>query len=151
MLRFISILLCAFSINLCLGNSKIENTVKDTLSFFSKNILFDTDKHNIRKDYIPVLNDLINKLVSINIIGIELYGHTDSRASEDYNLALSKKRASGVKKYLIDHKVEDSIVTYKAYGESAPAEENIKISFGIRFKSNLIFSCSNWKYSRKYT
>ena len=36
---------------------------------------------------------------------LEVEGHTDDRASAEYNLKLSRERASSVKKYLVDNGV----------------------------------------------
>jgi outer membrane protein OmpA-like peptidoglycan-associated protein len=51
-------------------------------------------------------------------ITIELSSHTDSRASDHYNLELSQKRANSVAKYLSQKGIEKSRVIPKGYGET---------------------------------
>ena len=99
-LQLFWLLLFNVSSGVCFGNSKMSSSPKDTLSFHTKDILFDTDRYKIENEYKLVLDKLIKKIDSMHIIAIELYAHTDSRASESYNLALSEKRALEIKKYL---------------------------------------------------
>ena len=53
-------------------------------------------------------------------MAIEIGAHTDSRGSDDYNLALSENRAKSVKEYLIGRSIPAEKVTYKGYGETQP-------------------------------
>ncbi len=55
---------------------------------------------------------------------IEVGGHTDSRGSRRYNLALSKARASAVVKYLTRSGVPKERLVAKGYGESSPIASN---------------------------
>ena len=56
---------------------------------------------------------------SINVIG-----HTDSKGSEDYNLSLSKKRASSVKNWFINKGLQPKQVESTGMGESQPVSSN---------------------------
>ena len=63
-------------------------------------ILFDFDKHEIR----PEANDLLGKLKA-HFAGrktsqVHVFGHTDSKGSDQYNAVLSQKRAVAVQKWL---------------------------------------------------
>jgi len=49
---------------------------------------------------------------------IEINSHTDSRASDDFNLDLSKRRAKGVVDYLVSKGIKRSRLEYHGYGES---------------------------------
>lgn len=53
---------------------------------------------------------------------IEVSGHTDSRGSDSYNLALSQARASAVRRYLISGGVDDQMITAMGYGETRPID-----------------------------
>lgn len=53
-------------------------------------------------------------------VKIEVGSHTDSRASETYNLVLSEKRARSIVDYLIEKGIDTDRMTYKGYGESTP-------------------------------
>ena len=117
--------LLLFNVNsgVCFGNSKMSSSPKDTLSFHTKDILFDTDRYKIENEYKLVLDKLIKNIDSMHIIAIELYAHTDSRASESYNMALSEKRALEIKKYLNLY-INNIDIRYKAFGERFPQQKN---------------------------
>ena len=53
-------------------------------------------------------------------ITIELGSHTDSRASDEYNLELSKRRAQSVVNYLIEKGINPKRLVAKGYGETWP-------------------------------
>lgn len=59
-------------------------------------VFFDTDKHNIRADQRGIVLDMANKLREYGGGRVLVQAHTDSRASEAYNLALAEKRAQVV-------------------------------------------------------
>ena len=50
-----------------------------------------------------------------------LEGHTDSRGSVEYNLALGERRAKSVKQYLIQLGIEKGRLDVLSYGEEKPA------------------------------
>ncbi len=51
-------------------------------------------------------------------IRIEINSHTDSRASDAFNLDLSKRRAKGVVDYLVSKGIKRSRLEYHGYGET---------------------------------
>ncbi|RYY32181.1 MAG: flagellar motor protein MotB [Sphingobacteriaceae bacterium] len=57
------------------------------------NIYYDFDKSFIRPDAAVELNKIIKLLKDNPSIEIELGSHTDSRGNDDYNMALSRRRA----------------------------------------------------------
>jgi outer membrane protein OmpA-like peptidoglycan-associated protein len=66
---------------------------------------------------------VINEHGEIPSIFIE--GHTDSDGNDEYNLALSDRRAKSVMRYLIDTgKVDAARLKAKGFGESKPIAEN---------------------------
>lgn len=83
------------------------------------NIYYDLDKSEIRADAKKELdNRVIPILKKYPDIQIELMSHTDSRASEDYNLRLSAERAKSVVDYLIKKGISPSRLIAQGYGES---------------------------------
>jgi peptidoglycan-associated lipoprotein len=52
---------------------------------------------------------------------VTIEGHCDERGSEEYNLALGDRRASGVKQYLVDLGVPASRLRTVSFGEAKPA------------------------------
>lgn len=84
-----------------------------------ENIYYDLDKADIRPDAAVELNKLIRVLKDNPTIWIELGSHTDSRASDSYNKALSQRRADAAVKYIINvGGIDKNRITAKGYGES---------------------------------
>jgi peptidoglycan-associated lipoprotein len=52
---------------------------------------------------------------------VTLEGHCDDRGSEEYNLALGERRASAVKRYLVDLGVSASRLRTVSFGEAKPS------------------------------
>lgn len=55
---------------------------------------------------------------------VEIAGHADSRNTDDFNMALSRKRAASVERYLAKHGISADRLAIKAYGESQPVASN---------------------------
>lgn len=85
---------------------------------------FDTDKSTLKAESIAILNAAVTTLGEHGTIMVEVAGHTDSRASDEYNQALSHRRAEVVFDYLVDHGVAANRMTWKGYGENSPVATN---------------------------
>ncbi len=83
-----------------------------------KNIYYDLNKWDLKPSAKIECEKLINLLQSNPHITIELSSHTDSRASDEYNLELSQKRANTVADYIISKGIEKSRIIPKGYGET---------------------------------
>lgn len=88
-------------------------------SFKIENIRYDLNKWDIRPDAMKDLNSLVQILKDNPNIVVELGSHTDSRASDSYNLTLSQKRAEAAVEYIIKKgKIPANRITAKGYGET---------------------------------
>jgi len=94
---------------------KVEFNEK-ILFAFSKSDLGDSAKDNLNK-----LVAILNKYPNTNI---EIQGHTDSRGTDEYNMALSLRRANAVRDYLASQGIAGTRMTTRGFGESAPAYSN---------------------------
>ena len=94
---------------------KVEFNEK-ILFAFSKSDLGDSAKANLNK-----LVAILNKYPNTNI---EIQGHTDSRGTDEYNMALSLRRANAVRDYLASQGIAATRMTTRGFGESAPAYSN---------------------------
>lgn len=81
-------------------------------------IYFDLDKSNIRKDSEIELQKILTVLEENPTLKIGIRSHTDSRASKEYNIKLSDRRAQSTRNYLITHGIAANRLTAKGYGES---------------------------------
>lgn len=88
-------------------------------------VLFDVDKYDVRlhPEAEEVLKNLAIVLKEMDVKNLEIDGHTDSDASDEYNQVLSEKRANSVKNFLVSQGVTAEITT-KGYGESKPIASN---------------------------
>lgn len=82
------------------------------------NIYFDLDKSAIRPDAAAELAKLVKLMQDNPTWKVEISSHTDSRASNSYNMKLSQRRAEAVVAYLISKGVDRQRLTSKGYGES---------------------------------
>jgi outer membrane protein OmpA-like peptidoglycan-associated protein len=80
-------------------------------------IYYDLDKWEIRDDAKPLLDSLV-RFMEINPIQAELSSHTDCRATAEYNLNLSQKRAEAAVQYIVSKGISPERITAKGYGES---------------------------------
>ena len=83
-------------------------------------VTFGFNKSTLTPQAKLVLNELAAKAQSQPRTVIELAGFTDRIGSRNYNLALSRKRAWTVQRYLISQKVPNSAIHVVGMGEEAP-------------------------------
>lgn len=83
-------------------------------------IYFDLDKSFIRPDAEIELQKIIATMKQYPEIKIDVRSHTDSRAPDSYNMALSDRRAKSTIKYIVEKGgIDKSRLTGRGYGESA--------------------------------
>jgi peptidoglycan-associated lipoprotein len=85
-----------------------------------ENIFFDLDKADLRPESMVSLDKLVETLNDNPNIVVELGSHTDARASDAYNMDLSRRRAQSVVNYLIEKGISHDRLVAKGYGESQP-------------------------------
>lgn len=88
------------------------------------NITFDTNSSTLRSDFNNVLHAVSLVLKEYPKTIIEVMGHTDSDASDAYNLALSRRRAEAVGNHLIGEGVATMRVLTEGFGEQYPVASN---------------------------
>ncbi len=92
--------------------------------FVLENIYFGYDSADIRKDAARELDKLVVLLNDNTDLRIEMGSHTDSVASEAYNIELSQRRAESTVNYLIRNGIDPARLVAKGYGESKPIARN---------------------------
>ena len=96
-------------------------TTADSSMF--RTIYFDFDKSDLRADAREGLQSNATYLKGNSSVQVTIEGNTDERGSNEYNLALGKRRADAAYKYLVDLGVDSSRMTTISYGEEHPAVE----------------------------
>nr|WP_249219179.1 OmpA family protein [Loktanella sp. SALINAS62] len=81
--------------------------------------LFATDRYHITNHARAQLQSFFR---SANAFGFMIYGHTDSRASDEYNIRLSNNRASAVAG--VAQEIGARVVDVKGFGERQPRATN---------------------------
>lgn len=85
-----------------------------------ENIFYDFDKATLRPEAKEALNEVVKMLRDNPNITIEMASHTDRKGSDEYNIALSERRAKSVVDYLIECGIPADRLQYQGYGESRP-------------------------------
>ena len=83
-----------------------------------KEIYFDLDKSDIRPDAAVELAKIVEVMRENPKMKIDIRSHTDSRASDEYNLRLSERRAKATLEWIVKQGIERKRLTAKGYGET---------------------------------
>ena len=83
-------------------------------------ILFDLDKSNIKPQAAFELDKIVAVMNKYPEMIIAVGAHTDSRATDAYNLTLSEARAQSTVQYIISKGISGKRISGKGYGESQP-------------------------------
>tara|TARA_B110001450_G_scaffold81578_1_gene77361 strand:+ start:4845 stop:5690 length:846 start_codon:yes stop_codon:yes gene_type:complete len=73
------------------------------------NVYFDTAVYELNSNEKANVEKFINNLGRESIVEITMYGYTDDRGSDKYNMNLSIKRAKNVKNHLISLGIESNV------------------------------------------
>jgi OOP family OmpA-OmpF porin len=116
----------ALNVAQLLAQSVQKNTnLNECASLFSS-ILFETDQSTIQEESKRTLSEVIELLNMRPNCRVVLVGHADSRASDPYNVALSKRRVDATKRFLVRAGLkEPSRILVEYYGALRPVAENV--------------------------
>jgi outer membrane protein OmpA-like peptidoglycan-associated protein len=87
-------------------------------------VLFATDSSTLRPGALDRLEPLAAWLADNPRVRASIDGHTDSRGSDAYNRALSKRRAESVRAALISMGANNVRFVVAGHGESQPVASN---------------------------
>ncbi len=87
-------------------------------------IYFDTDKFDLTAEATSTVEVITKLLTAQPSLKLKLTGHTDSRQSVQYNVALSKNRVFETRKYLLKNGVEAKRLKLSWFSELVPAVPN---------------------------
>jgi len=107
-----------------LKGAKVERVGEGILITFDSGILFDVDSYSLKPETQTNAKKLAVTLNKYDDTDVHVLGHTDNTGTEQYNLTLSKKRASAIKSYLVDQKVAGSRMDIQGLGETDPIATN---------------------------
>ncbi|HET7039224.1 MAG TPA: OmpA family protein [Gemmatimonadales bacterium] len=107
-----------------LEGARIERVGEGIKITFGGGVLFDVDRAELRpaaQEELVKLATILNKYDDTNIL---VEGHTDATGTEDYNMELSRRRASSVGTFLAAQSVAVSRMQAVGYGEVQPIASN---------------------------
>jgi outer membrane protein OmpA-like peptidoglycan-associated protein len=98
---------------------KVQRLGEGIVLEFNSKILFAYNRADLSPEAKTTIDKLITILTKYPDTNIEIQGHTDGKGSDEYNFALSNKRASAVSGYLAEKGVASTRVTTKGLGKTA--------------------------------
>jgi len=96
-------------------------------------VLFDFERSNINQAGQAVIEQVLADAAKMGSVNISATGHADRSGSEDYNMALSLRRADSVREALIAGGVSPDAITVAGRGESEPA---VPTADGVKEQAN---------------
>ena len=98
--------------------------ISKTIVLDSTKLRFDFDKSVVKPEYYELLRN-VKDYVEQNDLRVLIVGHTDSKGSDTYNMALGMRRAVAVKDKLLEFGLSSSrIIGVESRGESEPVTTN---------------------------
>ena len=107
-----------------LAELQAEVTEQEIKISLSGSVLFDFDSEAIRADAETALASVAEVIRAHPDRPVRIEGHTDSVASDEYNQALSERRAGSVLEWLAGHGVERGRLSASGLGEQVPVADN---------------------------
>lgn len=107
------------------GAAALEEALADAGAVAIYDIFFSFDSAAIREESAPRLQEIADVLKKHPDWRLTVSGHTDSIASDAYNLDLSQRRAAAVKDALVTrHGIASARLLTAGYGEGQPRDTN---------------------------
>lgn len=98
---------------------------KGSSELLSAIVYFGTDLYALNEEAIATLDSLVLAINNRKISRMDIVGHTDSRASNQHNELLSKRRANAVIDFLKGRGIQSDEITLQWHGEKAPVASNL--------------------------
>lgn len=106
------------------GEYDTSDLWKDVGDEFVRPILFDFNKWDLKPDSKPVIEEIVDAMLSRPKLKLEIQGHTDNVGSQEYNLKLSDDRAKSVYEAIVQAGIDPARLRYRGFGFSKPVASN---------------------------
>ena len=97
-----------------------RNAVTAATAALTATIYFHYDASDITTESRAKLDAKVPVMSQNTTVRIRIAGHTDSRGSDEYNLALGQRRAAAAKRYLTDRGIDAARIEIVSFGEERP-------------------------------
>jgi peptidoglycan-associated lipoprotein len=94
----------------------------DTRRILEEQIHFALDRSDLGSEARAILAAKVEILRSTPDLTLRIDGHADERGSDEYNLALSKRRAAEAKRFLVTQGIDVTRLESVGYGEEQPLD-----------------------------
>lgn len=135
-------------------NGATESVTKETISIkryapegLLMTLYFDFDSDKLTRESIQCLEQFINEMGSYYFSELRFDGFADEMGSDNYNYALSARRAKSVAEFLRDHGVNVDF-NIKAHGKVRLSPEEMKEEMGNQAEGNIDWIQVNRKARR---
>jgi len=98
-----------------------EKKMASDRSAITTPIFFQFDRSEINDEGLQLLDQKVDALQRNAAVRIRVEGNADDSGSDEYNMALSQRRAGIVHRYLTERGIDASRVQIVSYGEEKPA------------------------------
>ena len=103
-------------------------------------ITFDFNSDKITEESFPVIDLLVEFMEKNPEIDLELARFTDHIGDEKYNNELALKRASAVRKYMVDKGIKSSRIDVLGFGERMTAEYGVDDEKDLRMNRRVEYN-----------
>ncbi|HEX8850103.1 MAG TPA: OmpA family protein [Gemmatimonadaceae bacterium] len=105
------------------ARQQMEDAMASARNTITAPVYFEFDRSDLSSDDISKLDAKIPLLNANPALRIRVAGHTDSRGSDEYNMALGQRRAASAKRYLTQHGIPTARIETVSFGEERPAAQ----------------------------
>jgi peptidoglycan-associated lipoprotein len=98
----------------------VAGSIEQFMQVAGDRVFFATDRSDLSDQAQAALDAQAKWLAAFPAVVVTIEGHADERGTDDYNLALSARRAAAARDYLIAKGVSASRIQTLAFGESRP-------------------------------
>ncbi len=107
-----------------LKGAKVERVGEGIKITFDSGILFDVDKHALKREASANIENLSRVLKKYKDTNVLIEGHTDNTGSKAHNQDLSERRANAVSHYISSLGVSTSRLSKIGYADDQPIGDN---------------------------
>ena len=103
------------------GAAAVPGSEQDFTTNVGDRVFFAEDQSTLSPEAQETLRRQAQWLNQYGAVTVQVEGHADERGTREYNIALSARRATAAREYLISQGVKGSRISSIAYGKERPA------------------------------
>lgn len=104
------------------ANAMLDALNKD--GYIALSILFETAKHTIQKESLPIVDQIFELLKNNPTLKISIEGHTDNVGDAESNKTLSNNRSKAIFDALVAKGIDKTRMSFVGWGQKNPVADN---------------------------